>query len=393
MSNVLNEEKKQQVIALGRMGWLLRRIQRTTGVRRETAAGYLKGAGLGFRAPGGWGRQPPAAKPGEEVIPDPGAAKPGDEVIPDPGAAKPAKEVIPDFGGGLEAGASRAPEPEGGGSRSASACVPYQAVIEVGLWRGRNAMAIWQELVDRCGFAAGYQSVRRFVWKLQVSQSLEACGVIETAPGEEAQVDYGSGPMVRDPQSGKYRRTRLFVMTLGYSRKSVRLLKHYGVVPVPCLPVAAPARSSARRVRAAPDRGPESRSGTAIPVAAEAAAESATSRPFLVYAIDLGAMSRHCHGRANFRSGPCRRRPGRAQGGRPAFWLRLCRRNPLPEGPLLLGRRRGFSQGDVYGFPHGDRLLDGERGGLDCHLSQVPGITGLNAVATQAGGASKRFSQ
>ena len=48
--------------------------------------------------------------------------------------------------------------------------------------------------------------------------------VIETAPGEEAQVDYGSGPMVRDPQTGKYRRTRLFVLTLGYSRKSVRLL-------------------------------------------------------------------------------------------------------------------------------------------------------------------------
>jgi hypothetical protein len=30
--------------------------------------------------------------------------------------------------------------------------------------------------------------------------------------------------MVRDPQNGKYRRTRLFVMTLGYSRKSVRFL-------------------------------------------------------------------------------------------------------------------------------------------------------------------------
>ena len=30
--------------------------------------------------------------------------------------------------------------------------------------------------------------------------------------------------MVRDPQTGKYRRTRLFVFTLGYSRKSVRLL-------------------------------------------------------------------------------------------------------------------------------------------------------------------------
>ena len=37
-------------------------------------------------------------------------------------------------------------------------------------------------------------------------------------------MDYGTGPMVRDPQSGKYRRTRLFVLTLGHSRKSVRLL-------------------------------------------------------------------------------------------------------------------------------------------------------------------------
>ena len=30
--------------------------------------------------------------------------------------------------------------------------------------------------------------------------------------------------MVRDPSTGKYRRTRLFVLTLGYSRKCVRLL-------------------------------------------------------------------------------------------------------------------------------------------------------------------------
>src|SRR5947208_1405706 len=85
-------------------------------------------------------------------------------------------------------------------------------------------MAIWQELVDTCGFAAEYKSVNRFVRKLRGSQSPEACAVIETAPGEELQVDYGTGPMVRDPHSGKYRRTRLFVLTLGYSRKSVRLL-------------------------------------------------------------------------------------------------------------------------------------------------------------------------
>src|SRR5713101_9314940 len=60
--------------------------------------------------------------------------------------------------------------------------------------------------------------------KLRGVQSPEACAVILTKAGEETQVDYGTGPMVRDPHSGKYRRTRLFVLTLGFSRKSVRLL-------------------------------------------------------------------------------------------------------------------------------------------------------------------------
>ncbi len=85
-------------------------------------------------------------------------------------------------------------------------------------------MAIWQESVDTCGIASCYQSVRRFVSGLQGGQSPKPCAVVETASDEEAQVDYGDGPMVHDPESGKYRRTRLFIMTLGYSRKSVRLL-------------------------------------------------------------------------------------------------------------------------------------------------------------------------
>jgi transposase len=210
MSNVLNEQKKQQVIALGRLGWSLRRIQRATGVRRETVATYLKLAGIPFRPPGGWGRQPPA--------------KPANEVITDPVPSKPANEVITDSGADLAVGASAAPEPQPGRSPSASACVPYREVIQRGRSCGRNAMAIWQDLVDTCGFAAGYQSVRRFVRKLEGGPCPEACVVIQTAPGEEAQVDYGTGPMVRDPHSGKYRRMRLFVLTLGYSRKSVRLL-------------------------------------------------------------------------------------------------------------------------------------------------------------------------
>ena len=56
MSNVLSAEKREQVVALGRLGWSLRRMEQTTGVRRETASGYLKAAGLAVRPPGGRGR-------------------------------------------------------------------------------------------------------------------------------------------------------------------------------------------------------------------------------------------------------------------------------------------------------------------------------------------------
>jgi hypothetical protein len=65
MSNVLNEAKKQQVLALGRLGWPLRRIEQETRVRRETAGAYLKAARIGVRPPGVWGRRPPA-KPANE---------------------------------------------------------------------------------------------------------------------------------------------------------------------------------------------------------------------------------------------------------------------------------------------------------------------------------------
>ena len=111
-----------------------------------------------------------------------------------------------------------------GRAPAASACEPYRELIEAALGRGRDAMAIWRDLVDDHGFPAQYASVRRFVITLRGQRPAEAHPVIVTAPGEEGQVDYGDGPMVRHPDTGKYRRTRLFVFTLGYSRKSVRLL-------------------------------------------------------------------------------------------------------------------------------------------------------------------------
>ena len=65
MSNVLAEDKRQQVLALGRLGWSLRRIERATGVRRETASGYLKAAGVVVRGSGPSWRS--TGKPGHFV--------------------------------------------------------------------------------------------------------------------------------------------------------------------------------------------------------------------------------------------------------------------------------------------------------------------------------------
>jgi len=238
MSNVLSDEKRQQVLALGRLGWTLRRIEQATGVRRETASNYLKAAGIEVHPPGRRGRRvvakaaiqvttdSEAAKPAIQATTDSGPAKPAIQVTIGSEVAKPAIKVITDFCRGkppkpaIEATTDSEPPRR----RSVSACEPYREVIEQALDLGRNAMAIWQDLVTQYGFEPGYQSVKRFTNKIRPSQVLQARPVIVTAPGEEAQVDYGTGPMVRDPQTGKYRRTRLFVMTLGYSRKSVRLL-------------------------------------------------------------------------------------------------------------------------------------------------------------------------
>ena len=126
MSNVLNEEKKQQAIALGRLGWSLRQIQKAIGVRRETISVYLRAAGIAMRAPRG-------------------------QYIP----AKPASlnEVITDSGGESATTSEAKPDSQPGRSPSSSACLPYQDVSELGLSRGWNAM-FWR-------FRAGVTAIIR----------------------------------------------------------------------------------------------------------------------------------------------------------------------------------------------------------------------------------------
>ena len=110
------------MIALGRLGWSLRKIEAATGVRRETAGGYLRSAEIAIRTPGGWGRKAPAetvpsvstgsvsSKSANEVITGFSSPRPAED-------SKPTNEVITGFLPGvrlLEQGGKRP-----GGAREA----------------------------------------------------------------------------------------------------------------------------------------------------------------------------------------------------------------------------------------------------------------------------------
>ncbi len=124
---------------------------------------------------------------------------------------------------GSEAVASQIapPRPPASLSVATSLCEPHREFIDAQLRLRRNAMAIYQDLVDHHGFAGQYNSVKRFVAKLR-HKVPEQFDRLSFLPGEEMQVDYGEGAPTRVAGSERYRKPRLFVATLRYSRASFR---------------------------------------------------------------------------------------------------------------------------------------------------------------------------
>lgn len=188
--NVLKSQKRNDVLALVRAKISYREIERRLGVRRETVAKYAAEA-LGLCSPGSASQAASLAafqnRPGWP--PDGGAANPL-ESRPIPAHAR-------------------------------SACEPHRVWIEEQVLLGRNAIAIYQDLVERFAFTAKYNSVKRFVRGLRRCDP-EQFDRLEFAPGEEAQVDFGQGAHTLHPVTGKMRRPWLFVMTLRYSRRAFR---------------------------------------------------------------------------------------------------------------------------------------------------------------------------
>ena len=114
-------------------------------------------------------------------------------------------------------GSNAAKAPTGSGSASRSVCEPFRALIVAKLDQGLTAQRIYQDLVSDHHFTDKYHSVRRFVRRLGRASALPFRRM-ECAPGEEAQVDFGSGARIV-LADGKRRRTHVFRIVLSHSRK------------------------------------------------------------------------------------------------------------------------------------------------------------------------------
>jgi transposase len=193
--NRLKMDIQVTINTLSRSGWSQRRIARELSIDRETVARYRK-----------------LARQAEE--PKPAISPPGSETVQE---ANPASSPLGSEAATWPAGDSKpAIPPAGCKPGRVSHCEPFTAAIQVGLDRGLSAQRIYQDLVAEHQFGGSYDSVKRFVRQLEQARPLPFRR-IETAPGQEAQVDFGQGAWV--VENGKRRRPHVLRVVLSHSRK------------------------------------------------------------------------------------------------------------------------------------------------------------------------------
>jgi IS30 family transposase len=124
MSNVLKVSLQTTIYSLHDRGWSQRRIAKELGINRGTVGRYLR-----------------LAKPANSTT--------GSE-------------------GGKEAKSANSTAGKSGGRKSQ--CEPFFGTIAAKVEVGLSAQRIYQDLVEQNGFTDSYESVKRFVRKLKVSQ-------------------------------------------------------------------------------------------------------------------------------------------------------------------------------------------------------------------------------
>jgi transposase len=102
-------------------------------------------------------------------------------------------------------------------SSTISTLEPYRPTVERWAVQGVGGVAIHAALVREHGFAGSYSAVRRMLSGIRAGLPPDVTVPLTFAPGDAAQVDFGSGPTLKD-STGVERRTWCFVMTLCFSR-------------------------------------------------------------------------------------------------------------------------------------------------------------------------------
>lgn len=164
----------REMIRRFRLGEKDRQIARDLGVARNTVAGYRQ-----------WAKQQNLLEGSE--LPDPAAIEQALE------ATTPAREPGP-----------------------ASCVEKYRAIVVEKREKGVEMKALLRILREH-GFEGSYSALRRFVKRIE-RRAPDTFVRVETAPGQEAQVDFGYVGEFFDLLSGQWRKAWVFVMTLSFSR-------------------------------------------------------------------------------------------------------------------------------------------------------------------------------
>lgn len=218
MSNTLSVYEQERILTLLRQGWSVRRIARETGTSREAIRRYKAQAEALPPKPTGTA-EVPTDLPTLEASNTIGGGKVSAN-LSETGADDPLCNTLQNVTIQDITVTVTEPTPH---ARRRSTCEEHRAFITEERAKGRNATAIYQDLVEHHAYGGSYDAVKRLVRTIAPVDPPYAKCRFETAPGVEAQVDYGEGAPTRDPRTGKYRKPRLFIMTLGYSRHSYRV--------------------------------------------------------------------------------------------------------------------------------------------------------------------------
>ena len=201
MANQLKMAVVNAIITLKQRKWSNRRIARELGIDRETVKRHLELAKDGSNPANGQPIGTDNSKPATNAPPGSEGAKPATNA--------PLGSVVEEAG--------KDQDQSGKLSGTPSQCESYRAVIKEKLELELSAQRIYQDLVYEHGFAGSYYSVRRFVRRLGKSHPLPFRR-IESAPGEQAQVDFGAGAPIITSE-GRRKKSHVFRVTLSSSRK------------------------------------------------------------------------------------------------------------------------------------------------------------------------------